>query len=190
MESTLQSFNRQIVISESAMALRGGVKLILGVAYSWGKAKGLDVFIWLSDNLPEDYQIVLVGTNEAIDKELPESIISIHKTNDQQELAEIYTTVDVFVNPTREEVLGMTNIEALACGTPVVTFRTGGCPEIVTEECGVVVPYDDQDAMLTAVVDVCESHPYTEAACIERAKRYTATSKYEEYLRLYERNEK
>ncbi len=167
--------------------IRGGVKLILGVAFTWGKAKGLDVFVWLSENLPEDYQIVLVGTNDTTDRELPRKIISIHKTNDQHELAEIYTAVDVFVNPTREEVLGMTNIESLACGTPVVTFRTGGCPEIVTEECGIIVPYNNRDAMLDAVKYICEKKPFHEASCIDRAHVFAATLKYEEYLKLYEK---
>lgn len=68
--------------------------ILLGVAFGWGKRKGLDVFIELSKRLDERFQIVLVGTNDEIDKQLPANIISIHKTDNQKELAEIYSAAD------------------------------------------------------------------------------------------------
>ena len=79
--------------------------VILGVAFDWGVRKGLDALIEISNRLDEKYQMVLVGTNEKIDKILPDSIISIHKTQNQTELAEIYTAADLFVNATREEII-------------------------------------------------------------------------------------
>ena len=82
------------------------------------------------------FQIVLVGTDDSIDKMLPNSIISIHRTRDQNELAEIYSAADLFVNPTREENYPTVNMESIACGTPVLTFRTGGSPEILDEKTG------------------------------------------------------
>ena len=97
-------------------------KIILGVSFDWGYRKGLDVFIELAKRLNDDYKIVLVGTSDATDATLPENIISIHRTDNQIELAKIYSAADVFVTPTREEVLGMVSAEAIACGTPVVTF--------------------------------------------------------------------
>ena len=119
-------------------------KILLGVAFGWGARKGLDVLIELARRLDSSrYQMILVGTDEAVDKLLPPQIISIHRTQDQAELAEIYTAADVFVNPTREEVLGLTNIEANACGTPVVTFRTGGSPECIDGTSGLVVEQED-----------------------------------------------
>lgn len=102
----------------------------------------MDVFIELAKRLDERFQIVLVGTDSAVAKQLPKKIISIHRTQDQQELAKIYTAADVFVDPTREEVLGLVNIEALACGTPIATFQTGGSPECIDGTCGAVVPYN------------------------------------------------
>ena len=93
--------------------------ILLGVAFDWGARKGLDIFIELAKRLDEKYQIVLVGTNEKTDKLLPNDIISIHRTQNQKELAEIYTAADLFVNPTREENFPTVNIEALACGTPL-----------------------------------------------------------------------
>ena len=68
--------------------------ILLGVAFGWGKRKGLDVFIELSKRLDVRFQIVLIGTNDEIDKQLPANIISIHKTDNQKELAEIYSAAD------------------------------------------------------------------------------------------------
>ena len=161
-------------------------KIVLGVAFGWGKRKGLDVFIELAKRLPNDYQIVLVGTNDNVDKLLPSNIISIHRTSNQKELAEIYSTSDVFANPTREEVLGLVNIEALACGTPVVTFNTGGSPECIDGSCGVVVDRNNIDSMKNEIIKICEKRPYDLEPCIEKAKQFNQIKKFKEYLELYE----
>lgn len=159
--------------------------IVLGVAFGWGVRKGLDVFIELAKRLDDRFQIVLVGTNNKVDRQLPSNIISIHRTHNQQELAEIYSGSDVFVNPTREEVLGLTNIEALACGTPVVTFKTGGSPEVIDETCGCVVECEDLNALRDEIVRICERHPYSSTACQTRAKMFDTHSKFGEYLNLY-----
>ena len=80
-------------------------KVVLGVAFGWGVRKGLDVFVELSKRLPDNYKIVLVGTDESIDKQLPSNILSIHRTQNQKELAEIYSAADVFVNPTGKRTI-------------------------------------------------------------------------------------
>lgn len=162
-----------------------GKKIILGVAFGWGERKGLDVFLELARRMPEEHRIILVGTDERVDKELPKSIISVHRTQNQRELAEIYTAADVFVNPTREEVLGMTNIEANACGTPVVTFRTGGSPECIDADSGSVVDCGDVEALEKEVIRICTAHPYTEVDCRKRAEHFDETRRYTEYIQLY-----
>lgn len=161
-----------------------GKKVILGVAFNWSHAKGLDVFVELSKRLPENYKIVLVGTTQKTVDLIPDSIISIHRTADRHELAAIYTAADVFVNPTREEVFGLVNIEALACSTPVVTFNTGGSPESITPECGVVVPQDDIDAMESAIIHVCADPSYQEN-CRKRALQFDDKNCLKKYLDLY-----
>ena len=160
-------------------------KIVLGVSFGWDKRKGLDVFIDLSKRLPDDYKIVLVGTDDRTDKNLPDQIISIHRTQNQEELAEIYSAADLFVIPTREEVLGLVNIEALACGTPGITFRSGGSPECYDETCGSVVDCDDIDAMEKEIVRICTERPYTKEACVARAKGFDKNIKFREYLNLY-----
>jgi glycosyltransferase involved in cell wall biosynthesis len=159
--------------------------VILGVAFGWGQRKGLDVFLELAKQLDDSYQIVLVGTDAHIDEQLPDNIISIHRTQDQTELAEIYTAADLFVNPTREEVLGMVNIEALACGTPVLTFRTGGSPEIPDETCGCVVDCDDLQSLIAQIKRIREMRPYTIQACLKRAEAFDMYRRFDEYVQLY-----
>ena len=162
--------------------------ILLGVAFGWGERKGQDVFVELARRLDDSYQIVLVGTNEAVDAQLPENIISIHQTQNQMELAEIYTAADLFVNPTREENYPTVNMEAIACGTPVLTFRTGGSPEILDETCGCVVDCDDVDAMEQAIRRICAERPYSLEACLKRAKSFDMKIKFEEYVKLYEKD--
>lgn len=159
--------------------------ILLGVAFGWGIRKGLDVFLELSKRLDERFQIVLVGTDENVDKQLPNNIISIHRTQNQQELAEIYTAADLFVNPTREEVLGLVNIEALACGTPVITFNTGGSPEVIDENCGIVVEKNDTKNLEQEVLRIEKERPFSIDACINRAKNFSADEKFAEYIDLY-----
>lgn len=162
-------------------------KILLGVAFGWGKRKGLDVFMELANRLDkETYQIILVGTDDAVDAQLSKSIISIHRTQDQRELAEIYTAADLFVNPTREEVLGLVNVEALACGTPVITFKSGGSPECIDETCGSVVACDDVDKLEIEIMRICSDNPYSKEACLERAKAFDMNERFDEYIKLYE----
>ena len=162
-------------------------KIILGVSFDWGKKKGLDVFSELAHRLSDDYRIVLIGTDEAVVRQLPDNILPISRTQDQKELAEIYSASDVFVNPTREENFPTVNMEALACGTPVITFQTGGSPEMLDETCGCVVDYDDVDALEQAIRRVCEEKPFSRKDCIEKAKHYDREDRLKEYLELYER---
>ena len=164
-------------------------KVILGVAFDWEYRKGIDVFVELSKRLdPSLYKIVLVGTDNDVDKQLPESIISIHRTQNQAELAELYTAADVFVQSTREENYPTVNMEALACGTPVVTFKTGGSPEILDETCGSVVDCDDVDSMEKEIVRICAEIPYSKEACLKKAEGFDMYKKFEEYVELYEKN--
>ena len=137
-------------------------------------------------NIKEKYKIVLVGTDDNVDKLLPKNILSIHRTANQTELAEIYTAADIFANPTREEVLGLVNLEALACGTPVVTFKTGGSPECIDETCGAVVEKNDIDGMYGEIKRICETQPYSRDDCLKRAESFDKNEKYREYIRLYE----
>lgn len=173
---------------ESDLRARYGVGsdfLILGVAFDWGRRKGLDVFMELARRLGEGFRILLVGIDERLERSLPEQIISVRRTADRRELAELYSAADVFLNPTREDTFPTVNLEALACGTPVVTFDAGGSPETVTENCGAVVPTDDLDALEQTLRHFRAARPCSAEACAAIAAEYEKTRCFRRYLELY-----
>lgn len=162
-----------------------GRKMVLGVAYKWNAGKGLDLFAGLAERLDKSYRIVLVGVDEKTAAQLPRSICCLPRTADPTSLAALYTAADVFVNPTREETLGLTNIEALACGTPVVTFRSGGSPECVDDSCGLVVEREDLEGLVMAIEQAASESRFRPAACRARAACFDADRQYLAYMKLY-----
>ncbi len=162
--------------------------ILLGVATEWGRRKGLHDFIELSKILKDDEIIVLVGLKEDQIKILPENIIGITRTESTQELAEFYSSADVFVNPTWEDNFPTTNLEAIACGTPVITYETGGSPEAIDELTGIVVEQGNIHKLTEAINQIKEKgkQSYSEA-CVKRAHRlYRKEDRYREYIELYE----
>lgn len=159
-------------------------RIVLGVAFEWGFRKGLDVFVELSKVLDSGYVIVLVGYNGKIDCD---NIITINRTHDQVELAEIYSTVDVFFNPTREDNFPTVNIEALACGTPVVTFNSGGSSEMIDNTCGVALETENIEEIKSSIIGTIEAKELTPVACRNRALKYSNKDKFREYVDIYEK---
>lgn len=161
-------------------------KIIVGVASTWSKSKGLEDFIRLADDLPENHQIVLVGISpEEISND---KIIAYKRTTNQKELAEIYTAADVFVNPTMEENFPTVNLEALACGTPIVTYKTGGSPESVDANTGIVVEKGNRKEMLDAILHVTRNGKgHYISACVEKSKNYDMNARFNDYVDLYEK---
>ncbi len=170
----------------------GKIYTILGVANRWEERKGLPYFEKLADRLPKEYRIQLVGVDSRQAKKLRRKypngkMIPIERTESVKELAQLYREADVYVNATLEDNFPTTNLEALACGTPVITFETGGSAESLTEKCGVVVPKGEAEALYLAVRDVCENHKFQRKDCRERALCYERNHRYAEYIELYKR---
>ena len=164
-----------------------GPHAILGVASTWDRRKGLTEFEWLNGQLPTDYQIVLVGLSEKQIKALPEGIVGIPRTESVEELAALYSLADVFVNPTYVDNFPTTNIEALACGTPVITYNTGGSPEAIDENTGIVVPKGDKEALKNAIMEVVAStDKYRREACRKRAvENFNKEDRFGDYIELF-----
>jgi len=167
---------------------RGDRVTILGVANGWDDRKGLLDFIRLRELLPTNWRIVLVGLGRAQARSLPEGIEGLERTESIDELVRLYSKAAVYVNPTWSENFPTTNIEALACGTPVVTYRTGGSPESVPEGCGAVLERGDVYALAAAVRSLIASDPdELRARCREVAEsEYDRDFRFEEYVRLCE----
>lgn len=127
-------------------------RMLLGVSSVWDSRKGWNDFIQLAQILDDQYVIVLVGANDKQLKCLPQNVIGIKRTTDQHELAKLYTTADLFVNPSREETFGLTTVEAMACGTDVIVLAGTACEEIVRDKGGIIVQPNDIAALYQAIV--------------------------------------
>lgn len=164
----------------------GNKKMVLAVSNVWSDKKGFPDICQLADKLDSRrYQVVMVGLTKDQMKQVPKTILPILRTSSVEELVELYSAADVFVNPTWEDNYPTVNIEALASGTPVVTFKTGGSPEILDNTCGLVVDQGDIEAMQKAVYAVCDEHLFYSEDCVVRAQRNDKKSRYLEYIHLY-----
>lgn len=167
-----------------------GKFIILGAAGTWSKRKGIDDFVVLSKLLEKDEIIILVGISKAQKKELPENIIGITKTESVDELSLYYNLSDVFVNLTWEDSFSMTNLEALACGTPVVTYKTGGAVETIEDSVtGYIVQQGNIDEVKKMIQKIKhKGKEYFSQECRQRAvKCFNKEDRFKEYIRLYER---
>ncbi len=165
---------------------RGGQSFsILAVSSVWTQEKGLFDIYKLRDLLPSDFDIVLVGVSPKQQQHLPAGITGIQRTQDIHELVQLYRSADVLINPTYADTFPTVNLEALACGTPVITYNTGGSPEAVDESTGVVVPQGDVQALADAILRL-KAHPLSSEACRSRAEVFFDKDKcFEKYLTLY-----
>lgn len=165
----------------------GDKHMILGVANYWNEGKGINELIQLSQELPDDYAMVIVGSVDFIGRELPGNIIHIKKTSDARELAKIYSCADLFVNPTIDDNFPTVNMESIACGCPVLTYRTGGSIEIIDENSGTCVEPGDYESLKEETIRICQNRPFKRKDCLTRASRFNMTDKFNEYVDLYEK---
>ncbi|WP_308618404.1 glycosyltransferase [uncultured Enterococcus sp.] len=152
-------------------------EIILGVASFWSKEKGIDVFNDLAARIDNSqYEIVLVGNSP---KKINKNIRKILKTNSQDELRNIYNKAKYFINPTFQDTFPTVNLESLACGTPVITFKTGGSPEMLDEETGIVLEQKNANA----IYEILEKKPlFSKELCHKKGREYDKRKKNKEYL--------
>lgn len=162
--------------------------IILGVASIWSEEKGWNDFMQLATMLDDDEVIVLVGVDKRIGKNLPKNVIAISRTENIAELAALYSVADVFVNPTWQDNYPTVNLESIACGTPVVTYRTGGSVEVITPQTGVVIEQGDVKGILNAVRDIEKrgKEYYCEGCRQYAIRHFNKEERYADYLRLYD----
>ena len=162
-------------------------KIIIGVSSVWKAQKGLDTFIKLAKKLDESYQIIMVGINNEQKKILPENIISISKTEDMQELAELYSVSMVCLNASTEETFGMVTVEAMACGTPVIVSNTTACPEVVDKRTGIVVDMNKIEDIISAIDLIRKKgKDYYKSECIKKvSENFTILTMCKKYYELY-----
>lgn len=161
---------------------------ILGIASNWKMRKGLPDFMELRKILPPSYHITLIGLSKNEMANLPEGITGLERTNNAEELVGYYNKADVLVNPTYEDNFPTINLEALACGTPVITYKTGGSPEAIDEQTGLVIEQGNVVALADGIKKMClePNKDKRRKLCRERAERlYNQSECYKTYIDLY-----
>lgn len=163
---------------------------IIAVSNVWLPYKGLDDIFMLRKILSDDYEIIMVGLSEKQMKTLPVGIRGIRRTQNVRELVALYNEADVLINPTYADTFPTVNIESLACGTPVITYKTGGSPEAVTPETGWVVEQGDLEGAAKIIRSMALKNDNElkaqRLACRERAVAdFDKERCFEKYIELY-----
>lgn len=156
--------------------------MILAVANVWSERKGLGDIVKLQESIDKNKVIVVVGVSEKQKKELPKSIISIERTADLQELVQIYSAADVFVNLSVEETFGMVTAEALACGTPVVTYDQTAVPEVADADSGIVIHAGDIEGVIEAIDAALK---LDSRRVMNRATLFSKNKEIDQFITLY-----
>lgn len=164
-------------------------KIILGVASVWATHRGLNDILTLRSLMDDSYIFVLVGIPSKLKESLSLGVIGIARTNGVEELAALYSMADVYLNPTMLDTLPTTNIESLACGTPVVTYRTGGSSETIDEDTGIIVNQKDVQGLKNAIESIISKGKlYYTHNCRKRAlEKFDMNKQYSDYIKLYKK---
>ncbi len=162
--------------------------IILGVASPWNYRKGLEDFIKLSKSLREDEVIVLIGLSQKQIKNLPNNIIGIEKIKEKALLAKYYRNSNLFINFSIEETFGLTTVESMSCGTPVIVYNSTACPEIVSEGTGFIVEKYDIPAVRKIINNLKSNleHIVSSEKCVKWVhEKFNSKDRFNEYVKLY-----
>ncbi|MFA6866651.1 MAG: glycosyltransferase [Clostridia bacterium] len=162
-------------------------KIILAVSNYWAKRKGYPDLFELNKHIDKnEYEFVVVGVDKIQSNELKnEGIIPIMRTENQKQLAELYSMASVFINLTYEDNFPTVNIEALSCGCPIVTYNTGGSIEVITDETGLVVAQGNVAEMAEGILKIVNRDYNRENICKEAQKNFNAEVMANKYKQLY-----
>jgi glycosyltransferase involved in cell wall biosynthesis len=161
----------------------------LAVASIWLPEKGLPDLVRLTELLSPDIHLVVVGRMSAEQRaSLPPQVGVIDRTTDAKALAELYSEALALVNPTWQDNYPTVNLEAIACGTPVVTYRTGGSVESVSPETGFIVQQGDVVSLSSCIRHILKQGKGSyDGPCREYAlQHFSRTGRFQDYIRLYE----
>lgn len=184
----IHTFSPQITTIYERYGICPGKIIILGVAAVWDERKGLRDFYALAERLDKErYAFVIIGklTEKKSVKDNCCQMVFIDRTQNALELAQWYSAASIFVNPTYQDNYPTTNLESLACGTPVITYKTGGSPEAIDEKTGIVVEQGDVNGLTEAIMKL-KASPLSTEDCRKRAEEHFDKNKcFERYIELY-----
>jgi len=163
--------------------------ILIGAAANWVPSKGIPDFNALADSLSDKYQIVMVGVTEDVKKQISPNVRSLARVENPQKLAALYAEADILLNLSRQETFGMTTLEAMACGTPGISYNNTACPEVLSNDTGVVVPTGDVKAVMEAIglIEKRGKESYRNN-CVERANSvFSKKNIISQYFDVYEK---
>ncbi len=180
-----QMFNRHEVLTK--YNINPTSKVLIASGTTWIKSKGLEDYKKLADILPEDYQLVLVGVDKKVVTEIPSKIITIPRTESQNELAELYSAAEILLCLSYQESFGMTPVEAMACGTPAIVYNNTALSELVNESTGRLVPTGNINVVLEMIREITSiGKDSFSLNCRNRVLEiYDMNLTYKKYLNLY-----
>lgn len=161
--------------------------IVLGLSSVWNKSKGLDDFIKLSSMVDAKTKLILVGLNKKQIDNLPKNIIGIKRTENINQLVDIYSMTDLYLNLTYNDTFPTTNLEALACGTPILTYKTGGSVEAVSYDTGFIVEKGDLNSVINIINEVkMKGKGHYSEKCRNRAVNcFNKDDRFMDYIELY-----
>lgn len=186
-DTNVFDYNRVNQMTDDVKAKYGipkDAKILLAVASIWDDRKGLRDLIELSKVLEDDYRIVVVGLNKGQIKSLPANMIGIRRTENKDEIVSLYSSADIFINPSYEESFSLVTIEAQACGTPCIVLDTSAVSELVNDDNGIVLHSYSTEEYVKAINDILE-RDYSRESVRNTALKYTNDEMLDGYLSLY-----
>lgn len=165
-------------------------KILLAVASVWSDAKGLSDYIKLSEVLPDDYIIVLVGLKESQIASLPQRIVGLPRTQNVTELVQLYSMAHIVMSLSYSETFGLSIVEGMACGTPAIVYDNTAQKYQIDERTGLTVETGDiagvADAVKLLDARIESNAEGISADCRKRAGDYYDKNKnYQSYISLY-----
>lgn len=162
--------------------------IILGFANKWLHPQNLGKTAWFLDHLNDDSKLVLLG-GETIPKNIVDykNLLIVPYISSQKQLAQYYSGANVMANVTLEDNLPTVNIEALACGCPVITYNSGGSAEIISEDTGIIIERGNIEKMLEAC-NFIKNNPgyFSPEKCRQRAEsHFDAQKQFSYYIDIY-----
>ncbi|MBR3250726.1 MAG: glycosyltransferase [Erysipelotrichaceae bacterium] len=154
---------------------------VLAVSSIWTKQKGIDDLNKIIPLLDKDIDVIAVGSGSNQIKNCK----AIKRTNNIDELIDLYSASHLLINPTLQEVFGLVNVEALACDTPVIAYNTGGCPEVINDDCGRIIDKGNYKSFASTIIDFKNNYIFDPEKLIERSKQFDYRNMINSYDQLY-----
>lgn len=131
-------------------------------------------------------KIIVAASYFNLSIKLPSNVVFIGKVSNQYDLANIYSGALVTLLTSERETFGMTIVESLCCGTPVVGFKAGGPESIVMKKYATFVEFANVQQLYYSLMDTISYCFDSNMISDESIKKFSHEEMFIDYLKLYE----